>query len=91
MNRGEAIRRVIESVQPIYTAEQIRATLWGLIRDPRHPDQPAEFDTQAQLADSIGVSAQYLNMVLRGKKNPNGKVLAYLGIERVVTYRKSIA
>lgn len=41
-----------------------------------------------ELADVIGVSRQYLSMVKRGSKPVNGKIAAWLGFERVVTYRR---
>jgi hypothetical protein len=34
-----------------------------------------------------GISAQYLSDVLTGKREPAGKILAALGVERVVSYR----
>jgi hypothetical protein len=43
--------------------------------------------TASQLADAIGVSAQYLSMVRRKLKPVGPKILTYLGIERAVTYR----
>jgi transcriptional regulator with XRE-family HTH domain len=43
--------------------------------------------TQRQLAQEIGVSPQFLNDILHGKRVPSGKVLDYLGFERVVLYR----
>jgi len=48
-------------------------------------------DTRAALAKSawkVGVSAQFLHDVLRGRRNANAEILAAIGYERVVTYRK---
>jgi len=44
---------------------------------------------QAQLADKIGISPQYLSEILRGKP-PGGAVLDYLGLERVITYQPKV-
>jgi transcriptional regulator with XRE-family HTH domain len=43
---------------------------------------------QAQMARKIGISPQYLNDVLNGKRGAGDKILAYLGLEKIVTYRK---
>lgn len=43
--------------------------------------------SQTKAADSFGISAQYLNDVLTGKREPGGKLLTAMGLERVVTYR----
>lgn len=47
-----------------------------------------EYGTQKDLAEKLGVSTAYLSDVLQGKREPAGKMLEALGIERVVTYRK---
>lgn len=44
-------------------------------------------ESQIRAADSMDVSAQYLNDILSGKRDPGGKVLKAMGVERVVTYR----
>ena len=44
--------------------------------------------TQKALADKIGVDPSFLHDVLFLKRAPTGKVLDYLGLERVVIYRK---
>jgi hypothetical protein len=43
---------------------------------------------ESGFARHIGVSAQLVNAVLRGAREPRGKVLDALGIEAVITYRK---
>jgi len=43
---------------------------------------------QSALAKEIGISAQYLSDVLRGNRNPGKKILDFLGIEKVVIYRR---
>lgn len=43
---------------------------------------------QKVLANAIGVSESFLSDVLRGHREPTGKILEYLGYERVVSYRK---
>ena len=44
-------------------------------------------DTQRAASLWIGVSYQHLNDVLSGKREPAGKILTALGLERVVSYR----
>ena len=46
-----------------------------------------ENGSQRSVAASMSVSAQYLNDVLKGKREPGVGILAGLGLERVVTYR----
>lgn len=43
--------------------------------------------TQKDLAEEMGVSAQYLSDVLSGRRGPGQSILAYLGLE--VGYFKS--
>ena len=43
---------------------------------------------QADVAAELGVSAQYLNDILQGRRLPGEKVLRPLGLERVVKYRR---
>lgn len=49
----------------------------------------AEAGTQKELAARLGVSAAYLGDVLLGRKEPGKKLLAALGVERVVIYRRA--
>ena len=42
-----------------------------------------------KLADKIGVSPQYLSMVINGKKPIGPKILEFLGYEKSITYRKN--
>lgn len=42
---------------------------------------------QTELARAIGVSVPFVNDILKGKRAPSGKILTYLGLERVVVYR----
>lgn len=44
--------------------------------------------SQSEMARKIGVSPQYLHDVLNERRGPGDKILTYLGIEKVVTYRK---
>lgn len=44
--------------------------------------------SQIAFAKRIGVSAPYLNDILRGKREPAATICDALGIERVVSYRK---
>lgn len=43
-------------------------------------------ESQVRLADKLDISAQYLNDVLAGKREPGAKLLAALGAVKVVTY-----
>lgn len=47
----------------------------------------AQYGSQKALAVRLGVSVQYLNDVLRGRREVGPAVLAGLGLEKVVTYR----
>jgi len=46
----------------------------------------ADFN-QSALADEMGISDQYLSEILRQKRPPSERILEFLGLERVVTYR----
>lgn len=43
---------------------------------------------QVAVAAELGVSPQYLNDVLNERRDPGDSILAPLGLERVVTYRR---
>lgn len=44
--------------------------------------------SQSAFAEQHGISLQYVNDVLRKRREPGQKILNALGIERVVTYRE---
>lgn len=44
--------------------------------------------SQAAFAERHGISLQYVNDVLRGRREPGRKILDALDVERVVTYRE---
>lgn len=44
--------------------------------------------SQTAWARENGLSAVYVSDVLTGKRDPAGKLLAALGVERVVSYRR---
>jgi hypothetical protein len=44
--------------------------------------------SQVEVAKKIGVSPQFLSDVLNEKRGPGDRILEFLGIEKVVTYRK---
>lgn len=46
----------------------------------------ADFN-QSALANEMGISDQYLSEILRQKRPPSERILDFLGLERVVTYR----
>lgn len=58
---------------------QVVALLWlALEKEP----------TQTALAAKIGVTTPFLHDVLMKKRAPTGKILEYLGLERITIYRK---
>ena len=44
--------------------------------------------TQSSLADEIGVSRSFLNEVIKGTRQPTGKILDYLGLRTKTVYIK---
>lgn len=66
--------------EPEFTAEQVRKKLWLAIGKPPRYDQ-------LSLARKLGISAQYLNDILHGRREPGESVLEYLGLEKIVIYR----
>lgn len=44
--------------------------------------------SQQALGEQIGVSGPFISMMLSGKKQISDKVLAHLGYERIVIYRR---
>lgn len=54
----------------------------------RHLQIVVDKQTQASLADHIGVSRSFLNEVIRGSRPPTGKILDFLNLERHVIYTK---
>ena len=47
-----------------------------------------EAGSQTAAASRLRISNTYFNEVVRGKKEPAAKLLAALGLERVVLYRR---
>lgn len=43
---------------------------------------------KVEVAREVGVSAGFIGAVLRGRKRPGPKVLAYLGLEAYEAYRR---
>src|SRR5262245_56870965 len=72
-----------------FSAEQVREQLWGLVKNARQPNAPWTYRTQAELAKAIGVSLPFVNDILNGKREPSGKVIEFLGLERIVTYKRT--
>jgi hypothetical protein len=60
------------------TSDQVRKRLAAMARKT----------SQRRLSKEIGCSVQFLNAILRGHKEPSGKPVAFLGLERAVIYRK---
>ena len=44
--------------------------------------------TATDIAQQIGVSKQFLSLVRHGKRLPSKPILDWLGLERVVSYRR---
>lgn len=44
--------------------------------------------TQAQVAEDLGVSPQYLSDVMKARRSPGKKLLDGMGIEKIVSYRR---
>jgi transcriptional regulator with XRE-family HTH domain len=63
------------------TAVQVRERL-RLMMSTHDLDQKA-------ISAAIGVSQQYVSDVLTGRREPAGKILEYLKLERVVFYRST--
>lgn len=66
-----------------------RPTTWGYSAAEvrRLLDVAAQTEgSQRNLAKKIGVSAAFLNDIILGKREPSGKPLDYLELERVVRY-----
>ena len=64
-----------------FTATHVRQMLWAYMG--------ANELTQKALAEKIGISPAFLNDILREKRDPQGKVLSFLKLDRVVVYRRS--
>jgi transcriptional regulator with XRE-family HTH domain len=58
-----------------------QAELVALLREQAQPSQQA-------YAQRIGIHQSYLSDVLNGRRDPGKTILAALGYERVVLYRK---
>ena len=43
--------------------------------------------TQAELAVDLGVSEPFVSLVLNGQRRPTGRLLKWLGLEQIVTYK----
>lgn len=50
-------------------------------------DRARVMGSQRELAKKIGISQAYLCHLLTGKREPAGKVLDFLGVQRVVGYK----
>lgn len=46
--------------------------------------------SQKAFAARHGISPAYINDVLQGRREPGEKILAAIGFERVVTYRRKV-
>ncbi len=64
----------------LFTAEQVRKMLYRAC---------VEAGKQEAIAERLGVSSQYIGMVLKGKSHPGPSVIRGLGLERIVAWRKS--
>lgn len=50
--------------------------------------QAKRYGSQRALAKAIGVSATFLNDIICGHREPSGKPITFLGLERKVTYTR---
>lgn len=57
--------------------EQVRAML---------AHKAEKLGSQKALASAIGVSASFINDILQGKREPSGKPVEFLGLERRVEF-----
>lgn len=51
--------------------------------------QVEEHGSQAELARQAGITSAYVSQVMLGKATPGNKFLAWLGLEKVVSYQKA--
>lgn len=65
-----------------FTSDQVRKMLWDIMKDSE-----GKQTSQRELAKQIGVSVPFLNSTLKGHREPQGKILDFLGLETVVAYR----
>lgn len=65
-----------------FTPDQVRKMLLDSMKVRR-----GKSISQKELAQEIGVSPPFLNSILMGAREPQGKVLEFLGLERIVAYR----
>jgi hypothetical protein len=63
----------------VMTADSVRRLL---------AQRVAEFPSIAAYAQRVGVSDEHVRLMLAGRREPAGKVLAALELERVAVYRK---
>lgn len=61
------------------SADQVRGMLAELLEVPI---------SQRDLARAIGISPAFLCDVLKERREPSGPILSFLGLERVVAYRR---
>ena len=64
----------------LFTAEQVRRMLYRAC---------VEAGKQEAIAERLGVSSQYIGMVLKGKSHPGPSVIRGLGLERIVAWRRA--
>ena len=65
------------SMEKVLSAAEVRTII------ARRCEYPA---TQKNAARELGVSLSYLNQVLHGRREPAGKLLEAIGLERVAGY-----
>tara|TARA_R110000868_G_scaffold125265_3_gene331015 strand:- start:2626 stop:2829 length:204 start_codon:yes stop_codon:yes gene_type:complete len=44
------------------------------------------YKSWADMAETIGVSTSFLSQISTGKKDPCGKVLEFIGLEKTISY-----
>ena len=66
-------------MRDLYTSDEVRQLIWNLV---------AEHGTQRALAKHLGTSAQLINDILRGNREPTGPILTELGLKKTIRYEK---
>lgn len=64
----------------LFTAEQVRRMLYRAC---------VEAGKQEALAERLGVSSQYIGMVLKGRSHPGPSIVTGLGLTRIIAWRRT--
>ncbi len=64
-----------------YTSDQVRAMLWKMIKVSAGSIERPPYKNQTELAEAIGISGSSFNQILNSVREPNTKVLEFLGLQ----------